>query len=116
MWMRTPGGPAPSNESGCRATQVNESMIVRARYVLPMNQPPIEDGAVVVEGGDIVAVGRTSEIRAAHTGEVRDLGDHVLAPGLINAHCHLDYTALHGEVEWHGSFTASILQLVVAKQ
>jgi len=91
-------------------------MIIRARYVLPMDQPPIEDGAVVVEGDKIVAVGKTSGIRAAHTGEVRDLGERVLAPGLINAHCHLDYTRLRGEVEWHGSFTAWILQLVAAKQ
>ena len=91
-------------------------MILRARYVLPMDQPPIDDGAVVVNGCDIVAVGKTSEIRAAHTGEVRDLGERVLAPGLINAHCHLDYTRLRGEVEWHGSFTAWILQLVAAKQ
>jgi cytosine/adenosine deaminase-related metal-dependent hydrolase len=91
-------------------------MIIRARYVLPMDQTPIDDGAVVVEGDKIVAVGKTSEIRAAHAGEVRDLGDRVLAPGLINAHCHLDYTRLRGEVEWRGSFTGWILQLVVAKQ
>jgi aminodeoxyfutalosine deaminase len=91
-------------------------MIIRARYVLPMDQPPIDDGAVVVEGDKIVAVGKTSEIRAAHTGEVRDLGERVLAPGLINTHCHLDYTRLRGEVGWHGSFTAWILQLVAAKQ
>ena len=25
-------------------------MILRARYVLPMDQPPIEDGAVAIEG------------------------------------------------------------------
>lgn len=91
-------------------------MIIRARHVLPMDQPPIDDGAVVVEGDKIVAVGKTSEIRAAHTGEVRDLGERVLAPGLINAHCHLDLTRLRGEVGWHGSFTAWILQLVAAKQ
>lgn len=91
-------------------------MILRARYVLPMDQPPIEDGAVAIEGDTIVAVGKTAEVRAAHSGEVRDLGERVLAPGLINAHCHLDYTRLRGEVEWRGSFTEWILQLVVAKQ
>jgi aminodeoxyfutalosine deaminase len=91
-------------------------MIIRARYVLPMDQPLIDDGAVVVEGDKIVAVGKTSEIRAAHTGEVRDLGERVLAPGLINAHCHLDYTRLRGEVEWRGSFTGWLLQLISAKQ
>ena len=91
-------------------------MIIRARYILPMDQPPIEDGAVVVDGGKIAAVGKTSDIRAAHTGDIRDLGERVLAPGLINAHCHLDYTRLRGEVEWRGSFTGWILQLVAAKQ
>jgi aminodeoxyfutalosine deaminase len=91
-------------------------MILRARCVLPMDQPPIEDGAVVIEGDVVTAVGKTAEIRAAHTGEVRDLGERVLAPGLINAHCHLDLTRLHGEVTWQGSFIEWILQLVAAKK
>jgi cytosine/adenosine deaminase-related metal-dependent hydrolase len=81
-----------------------------------MDQPPIEDGAVVIEGDVVTAVGKTAEIRAAHTGEVRDLGDRVLAPGLINAHCHLDLTRLRGEVDWRGSFIEWILQLVAAKK
>ncbi|MGO9246096.1 MAG: amidohydrolase family protein [Verrucomicrobiia bacterium] len=91
-------------------------MILRARYVLPMDQPPIEDGAVAIDGDTIVAVGKTADVRAAHTGDVRDLGERVLAPGLINAHCHLDYTRLHDEVQWRGSFTEWLLQLVAAKQ
>ena len=91
-------------------------MILRAKCVLPMDQPPIEDGAVAIEGDTIVAVGKSAEIRAAHTGDVRDLGERVLAPGLINAHCHLDYTRLRGEVEYRGSFTEWILQLVAARQ
>ena len=81
-----------------------------------MDQPPIEDGAVVIEGDVVTAVGKTAEIRAAHTGEVRDLGERVLAPGLINAHCHLDLTRFRGEVGWHGSFIEWILQLVAAKK
>jgi cytosine/adenosine deaminase-related metal-dependent hydrolase len=81
-----------------------------------MDQPLIEDGAVAIEGDTIVGVGKSAEIRAAHSGEERDLGERVLAPGLINAHCHLDYTRLRGEVECHGSFTEWILQLVAAKQ
>ena len=91
-------------------------IILRAQYVLPMDQPLIEDGAVAIEGDTIVAVGKTAEVRAAHSGEVRDLGERALAPGLINAHCHLDYTRLHGEVEWRGNFTEWILQLVAAKK
>jgi cytosine/adenosine deaminase-related metal-dependent hydrolase len=91
-------------------------MILRAKYVLPMDQPLIEDGAVAIEGDTIVAVGKTAEVRAAHTGDLRDLGERALAPGLINAHCHLDYTRLHDEVQWRGSFTEWLLQMVAAKQ
>ena len=90
-------------------------MILRARYVLPMDEPPIEDGAVAIDGDSVTAVGKAAQIRAAHAGEVRDLGDRVLAPGLINAHCHLDLTRLRGEVEWRGSFIEWALQLVAAK-
>src|ERR1700733_5825795 len=116
MWMSPRGAPAPSNESESPVTRGNDLIILRARYVLPMDQPPIEDGAVAIEGDTIVAVGKTADVRAAHTGEVRDLGEQVLAPGLINAHCHLDYTRLRNEVQWRGSFTEWLLQLVAAKQ
>ncbi len=91
-------------------------MILRAKYVLPMSHPPIEDGAVAVDGDTIVGVGSSKDVGKAHTGEVRDLGEVVLLPGLINAHCHLDYTGMRGEVEWRGSFVEWVLQLVALKQ
>jgi cytosine/adenosine deaminase-related metal-dependent hydrolase len=91
-------------------------MILRAKHLLPMARPPIEDGAVVVEGDTVVAAGPTKEIQASHAGEVRDLGEVVLLPGLINAHCHLDYTDMVGEVGWRGSFIDWILRLVEAKK
>jgi aminodeoxyfutalosine deaminase len=91
-------------------------MILRAKLVVPVSQPPIDDGAVVVEGDSIVAVGPTNDVRAQHAGDVRDLGEVALSPGLINAHCHLDYTRMRGEVEWRGSFIEWILQLVALKK
>lgn len=70
-------------------------MIIRARAVVTMNGPPLEDGAVVVTGERIRAAGKWVEMRSAG-GEVIDLGDSILLPGLINAHCHLEYTMLRG--------------------
>ncbi len=70
--------------------------ILRARVVLPVWRPPIEDGAVVVSGQRIVAVGDWRTLRAEHSGEVCDLGETILLPGLVNAHCHLDYTHMAG--------------------
>ena len=65
---------------------------------------PIENGAVVIEAEKIVAVARFEEIKAQHRGEVLDLGEQVLLPGLVNAHCHLDYTMLRGKIPPPSSF------------
>src|SRR5437016_14369337 len=81
-------------------------MIVRARVVVTMDGPPIENGAVVISGNRIVDVGTFPEISARHSGqELVDLGEQALLPGLINAHCHLDYTCLRGKIPPQKSFT-----------
>ena len=67
-------------------------MIIRARAVVPMGGPPIENGAVVVHGREVIAVGPADEVGTFKEKQVIDLGDLVLLPGLINAHCHLDYS------------------------
>lgn len=70
--------------------------VLRARVVLPVSRPSIENGAVVISGGRIAAVGRWRELAREARGKVEDLGDVVLMPGLVNAHCHLDYTDMAG--------------------
>jgi len=83
-------------------------MIYRARTVLTMDGAPIENGAVAVKADRVVDVGRDEEVRARRSGPVTDLGEVVLLPGLINAHCHLDYTLLRGVIPPQRSFTAWI--------
>ena len=61
-------------------------MIVRARTVVTMHGPPIENGAVAVSGNRIVDVGRFDDIKTHNGGNTVDLGEQVLLPGLINAH------------------------------
>lgn len=73
-------------------------MIIRARTVVPIDQEPIENGAVMIVGNRIAEVGGFDEVRAHHGGEVLDLGEQALLPGLINGHCHLDYTTLRGKI------------------
>jgi len=82
-------------------------MILRARVVLPITAPPIADGAVALRGNRIVAalpwreLARTRRTRR----ETIDLGDVILLPGLINAHCHLDYTDMAGQLPPPRHFT-----------
>ncbi|HZR04805.1 MAG TPA: amidohydrolase family protein [Candidatus Udaeobacter sp.] len=81
-------------------------MIIRARTVVTMDGAPIENGAVAVSGDRIVDVGKFLEVSAGYSGqEIIDLGQQVLLPGLINAHCHLDYTCLRGKICPQKSFT-----------
>ncbi len=70
-------------------------MILRARVVVPVARPPIPDGAVLVRHSRIAAVGRWRDLSDAR-GPVIDLGRVILLPGFVNAHCHLDYTAMAG--------------------
>src|SRR5256885_1103091 len=80
-------------------------MILRARVVVTMDGPPIENGAVVISGNRILDVGKFPEIFGRHAGEeIVDLGEQALLPGLINAHCHLDYTCLRGKIPPQKSF------------
>lgn len=81
-------------------------MIIRARVVVTMDGQPIENGAVAISGDQIVDVGKFSEVSKRQSKQaVVDLGEQALLPGLINAHCHLDYTCLHRKIPAQKSFT-----------
>src|SRR5256885_1779534 len=80
-------------------------MIVRARTVVTMNGPPIDNGAVAISQDRITAVGPVDQITRENQGQVIDLGERILLPGLINGHCHLDYTAFRKRISPPKSFT-----------
>ena len=80
-------------------------MIVRARAIATMDGPPVENGAIAISGDRIVDVGKFDQIKTRNSGTVIDLGEQALLPGLINAHCHLDYTCLRGKIPRQKSFT-----------
>lgn len=80
-------------------------MIIRARIVVTMDGPSIENGAVAISQNQIIDVGRFPEVSARHPGKkIVDLGEQALLPGLINMHCHLDYTYLRGKITPRKSF------------
>src|SRR6266571_2113152 len=79
-------------------------MIVRAHTVVTMDGAPIENGAVAISGNRIIDLGSFDEVERRNSGEIVDLGEQALLPGLINAHCHLDYTCLRGKIPPQKSF------------
>jgi aminodeoxyfutalosine deaminase len=87
--------------------------LIQAGWLLPITGPPIRDGVVAVSGGRVVAVGRQRDADLPE-GKRRRLGDGVLLPGLVNAHCHLELSHLaslprgrQGFVPWVEGVVAS---------
>jgi cytosine/adenosine deaminase-related metal-dependent hydrolase len=82
--------------------------------VRPVSGPDINDGTVVVEDDLVTFVGPRS---SAPPGKDVELGDVILAPGLVNAHTHLDLTVLRGRFdglaffEWIRALTAARAEL-----
>jgi len=66
--------------------------VLTAKHVIPVATRPVPNGAVAIDAGRIVAVGRRDEVleRAGADAEVEDLGRAALLPGLVNAHCHVE--------------------------
>jgi cytosine/adenosine deaminase-related metal-dependent hydrolase len=90
-------------------------MILRARTILPVSRPPIENGAIVISENRIRAVGSWPELQPRADGEILDLGEVILLPGLVNAHCHLDYTDMAGQLPPPQTFTDWIPLITAAK-
>lgn len=86
-------------------------MIYAAGLVLPVSSPPIRDGALLVENGGIVAVGRLSEVKRDNPGvEVRYFPRHTITPGAVNVHAHLGFR--RGDAPPGGSFSGWVMELV----
>ncbi len=65
--------------------------LLTAGHILTMapGNPVIPDGAILVEDGRIAAIGPRAEVEPLAAGAThRALPDHLVMPGLINAHCH----------------------------
>jgi len=90
--------------------------LIRAQWVLDDERGPVADGVVRVEQGRIVqVVTGTAPIRRlvnALGEKPLDLGAGVLCPGLVNAHAHLELTALEGRLSGEGPFAAWVGQLL----
>ncbi len=69
-----------------------------------------------MQEGKILAVDDWDTIRNLYSGPNIDLGEQVILPGLINTHCHLDYTLMSGKFTKPPSFTSWIQSMVQEKR
>jgi 5-methylthioadenosine/S-adenosylhomocysteine deaminase len=78
---------------------MNDDFLIRARWVVPVEPAGtvLEDHAVAVAGGRIEAVLPGDDAQRRYPGrEILELADHVLIPGLVNAHTHAAMSLMRG--------------------
>ena len=82
-----------------------------ARWIFPVDGPPLERGTVTIRGDRIHAV----EPRGQRTAD-EDLGNVAILPGLVNAHTHLDLSDLRGQVKPQRDFIAWLRAIVAYRR
>jgi cytosine/adenosine deaminase-related metal-dependent hydrolase len=66
-----------------------------ARWVIPVEGRPIEQGAVLIAAdGRVIAVGSDAAVPRPEGVPADEFADGILLPGLINTHTHLELTGL----------------------
>lgn len=81
----------------------------RARWVVPVATPPIENGFVAVgDDGRVSALGSWDRLSRR---DAIDFGECTLLPGFVNAHTHLELTCYAGQIP-PGSLWTWIRRLV----
>lgn len=59
---------------------------------MPIDEAPIPNGMMIVDSGVIASIGSFQDSKIE--GELIDLGDVAILPGLVNAHTHLEFSDL----------------------
>ena len=84
-----------------------------ARWVFPVDQPPIERGVVEIVDGVISSV---TPLNGQSDDETVDLGNTAIIPGLVNAHAHLEFSSLDSPIEPALPFTDWIGRLLAHRR
>lgn len=84
---------------------------LKAKWILPIDRSPIENGLIEIVDGVIIAV-RVAEPHEAAT----DLGDVAILPGLVNAHAHLEFSLVEQPFQPALPFTDWIRSLVAYRR
>ena len=86
--------------------QIPNSCLIQNGLLMTMDpesgKSVIEDGAVLIENGEIMDCGETHGVISRHTGirgrvtEIIHAHDHIILPGLVNCHTHLPMAMFRG--------------------
>uniref|UniRef100_A0A7V6CDA2 Amidohydrolase-related domain-containing protein n=1 Tax=Thermodesulfobacterium geofontis TaxID=1295609 RepID=A0A7V6CDA2_9BACT len=73
--------------------------LIRAKWVFPILSQPILDGGVEIKNKKIVNVGKFKKVsKESVLAKTIDFGEAIILPTLVNAHTHLELSALRSKI------------------
>jgi len=94
-------------------TRAQQPLVVRARWIACGPERLLEGASLVVRDGRIERVAR-GRVRIERAREV-DLGEAIVAAGMVNAHAHLELGALAGRTPRGGDFAAWVRAVIALR-
>ena len=85
-------------------------LALQARYLFPVDGPPVENGVLTISDERIVELGPRAGSAAC------DLGNVAILPGLVNAHTHLEFSDLPAPLGQPGMAFTDWIRLVIASR
>tara|TARA_B110000305_G_C18903539_1_gene387445 strand:+ start:161 stop:514 length:354 start_codon:yes stop_codon:yes gene_type:complete len=80
-------------------TQLDADLLIFADWIIPVvpRNTVLENSAIAIKDGKIIAILDQENARArVNAKSTENLRNHVLIPGLVNAHGHIPMTLLRG--------------------
>jgi len=88
--------------------------LTRSRRIITgvPGQKTIDDGGMIHDQKKLSAIGRYKDLKGFHSGEIKDLGEVTITPGLINAHCHMKLSGLKGKTVSGEGFVPWLVSMI----
>jgi len=92
--------------------------LIRAKWIFPILSQPILDGAVEIKNKKIINVGKFKEVsKEAILAKTIDFGETIILPALVNAHTHLELSALRFKISpSSGDFISWVKNVIKLKE
>ncbi len=97
--------------------QPHHHYLIKAKWILPITSPPILEGGIEVGGNKILRLGTFKELQKEFPKfKILNFEHLILMPCLVNAHTHLELSALRFKILSTGSFILWIRSVIKKRE